>query len=173
MIVLKALLSFFIILTFTSCGYSPSSKFARVAMGEKISTAIVISLVDPENTVLVKDAVDSAIVEVFHASLTSQTYSDSHLIISISDPAYVPTVYDRDGFITGYRMSVNLKIVRHHKGISKIYNTVGTYDFTVLPNAVITDQERFNAIKNGAKKAILLFVAQVSAEGARAKKIKQ
>jgi len=139
-------------------------------MGEKISTNIRISAQDPENTVIIKDAVDEAIIEVFHASLRSRDESDTHLEISISNPLYTPIVYDNDGFIVGYKMSLNLNILRHHSGVTKSYSLNGTYDFAVSPNAVITDQERFEAIKYSAAKAIRSFVAKVSAEGAAAQK---
>ncbi len=167
---MKAILFILILLGFTSCGYTPSSKFARDVMGEKISTSITISAQDPENTVIIKDAVDRAIIEVFHASLSDKKNSDTHLVLSISTPTYSPIVYDENGFIIGYRMILTLNIIRHHDGVSKKYRTTGTYDFTVAPNAVVTDYERFEAIKFSAQKAIRSFVAQVSAEGARAKK---
>jgi hypothetical protein len=170
---LKLILSLLIVLGFASCGYKPSSKFSREVMGDKISTSIIISAQDPENTVIIKDAVDEAIIEVFHASLRDRASSDTHLDLSIANPSYTPIVYDNDGFVIGYRMSVSLSIIRHHSGVSKGYSVTGTYDFTVAPNAVVTDQERFDAIRFSAAKAIRSFVAKVSAEGARAKKKKE
>jgi len=167
---LRVLLSLILVLIISGCGYTPSSKFAREVMGEKISTSIHISAQDPENTVIIKDAVDEAIIEVFHASLRSRDESDTHLDISISDPSYSPIVFDKDGFIIGYKMSLSLSILRHHSGVTKHYLLNGTYDFTVSPNAVVTDQERFEAIKYSAAKAIRSFVAKVSAEGATAKR---
>jgi len=158
------------LLGFASCGYKPSSKFSREVMGDKISTSIVISAQDPENTVIIKDAVDEALIEIFHASLYDRATSDTHLVLSIANPSYTPIVYDKDGFVVGYRMSVSLSIVRHHSGVAKKYSASGTYDFTVAPNAVVTDQERFEAIRFSALKAISSFVAQVSAEGAREKR---
>ena len=167
---MKLLLALLILLGFVSCGYKPSSKFARDVIGEKISTSITISAQDPENTVIIKDAVDEAIIEVFHASLHNRATSDTHLVMSIANPSYTPVVYDNDGYVIGYRMRVSLSIIRHHSGVSKSYNAKGTHDFAVAPNAVVTDQERFEAIRFSASKAIRSFVAQVSAEGARAKK---
>ncbi len=167
---LKYLLPFIIAMLFVSCGYKPSSKFAREVLGERVSTSIVISMQDPENTVIIKDAVDEAIIEVFHASLTDKQHSDSHLILSISNPIYTPVVYDSDGFVIGYRMSLVLNIVRYKNGESKRYVTHGTYDFEIAPNAVVTDQERFDAIRFSATKAIKSFVSQLSAEGARDEK---
>jgi hypothetical protein len=167
---LKFHLSLLIVLNFLSCGYKPSSKFARNIIGETISTNIIISAQDPENTVIIKDAVDEAIIEVFHASLRDKASSDTHLVLSIVTPTYVPIVYDEHGFVIGYRMNITLHIQRYHDGVEKKYHANGTYDFAVEPNAIVTDQERFEAIRFSAAKAIRSFVAQVSAEGARAKK---
>ena len=46
------------------------------------------------------------------------------------------------------------------------YRTKGTYDFDIEPNAIISDQVRFEAIRQGAQKALDAFVAQVAAQGA-------
>ena len=152
------------------CGYKPSSKYAREVVGEKISTAVVISAQDPENTVIIKDAVDAAIIEIFHSSLVDKRYSTTHLIFKISQPSYAPIQYNSDGYIIAYRASINLGIVRQSDGESKNYTAHGTYDFNIEEKAVISDQERFNAIKYSSAKAIASFVAQVSAEGSRNKK---
>jgi len=158
-----------IAILFSACGYKPSSKFSRDVVGEKISTSVVVSVQDPENTVIIKDAVDRAIIEVFRASLTSRENSQTHLNLSIGNPSYTPVQYDSDGFVIAYRMSIVLNIAKYHNGLTKNYSTSGTYDFAVVANAVVTDQERFDAIKQSAAKAIRSFIAQVSAEGARAR----
>ena len=158
------LVSLFLI---SGCGYKPSSKYARSVIGEKVSTAVQISAQDPQNTVLIKDAVDSAIVEVFHASLTDRAHARSHLRFSLNPPSYAAIQYNTDGYVIAYRATIVLKIRRESKNIKKNYTARGTYDFSVVPNAVITDQERFDAIKFSAIKAISSFVAQVSAEGSR------
>ncbi|MCF6340088.1 MAG: hypothetical protein L3J10_04960 [Sulfurimonas sp.] len=166
----KVFLSIFIITAITACGYKPSAKFSRDTMGEKISTSVVISSEDPENTVIIKDAVDRAIIEVFQASLVSRSISDTHLILNMSSPSYIPIVYDQNGFIIGYRMSILLSITSIHNGVTKSYRALGYHDFSVAPNAIVTDQERFEAIDFSAQRAIRSFIAQVSAEGARSKK---
>ena len=157
-------------LLLSGCGYSPSAKFSRVVVGDKVSTSVKISLIDPENTVLIKDAVDAAIIQVFHASLVPKHMSQTHLVLNLSNPSYSPIQYNSDGFIVGYRTTVRLNILRETKDESKNYSVKGTYDFSITPNAVITDKERFDAIKFSSEKAIKAFVAQLSAEGARIKK---
>jgi hypothetical protein len=159
----------FIVVSISNCGYKPSSKYAREILGNKISTSIVISHTDPENSVIVKDAVDKAIIEVFHASLVQKRHATTHLIINMSTPSYSPLQYDNDGFIISYRATITLMISRENKDLKKNYTSVGTYDFSVVPNSVLTDQERFDAIKFSSFKAISAFVAQVSAEGSQVK----
>jgi len=164
---LKSLLVTILLLELSGCGYKPSAKFSREVLGEKISTSVIISAQDPENTVIVKDAVDQAIIEVFHASLVDRKYAQTHLEISISDPLYSPLQYNDNGFIISYRATITVMIRRESKNLTKNYKSIGNYDFSVVPNAVLTDQERFDAIKFSSIKAISSFVSQVSAEGSR------
>jgi len=166
----SVLLLLLLLITINACGYKPSAKFSRDAIGEKISTSVIISSQDPANTVIIKDAVDRAIIEVFQASLVSRSISDTHLVLKMDEPSYSPIVYDENGYVIGYRVRIALNIIRHSKGSSKSYSAVGFHDFTVAPNAIVTDQQRFEAIGFGAQRAIKSFVAQISAEGARADK---
>ena len=166
----KSTLLFFLIVTLlllSSCGYKPSSKHARVVVGEKISTRIVISSQDPENTVVIKDAIDSAVIEIFRSSLVERKYADTHLVLRLLPPVYSPVQFDANGFIVGYRATITLAITRKTKEKQKEYIAHGTYDFTVNPNSVITEQQRFDAIRFSAAKAITSFVAQISAEGSQ------
>jgi len=162
-------LLFFLLFELSGCGYKPSAKFAREIMGEKISTSIIISKEDPENSVLAKDSVDKAIIEIFHSSLVPRRFSDTHLSFKITNPSYSPVEYDNNGFIISYRATIKLLITRETINKKKNYVTSGTYDFSVVPNSVLSDQQRFNAIKYSAVKAISAFVAKVSAEGTRVK----
>ena len=158
-----------IMIVVSACGYKPSSKYARNVLGNKINTSVVISSENPENTVVIKDAVDTALVEIFHTSLTDRKHADTHLSISLNVPKYTPIQYNSDGFVVAYRATIVLQITRESNSIKKRYISKGTYDFSVLPNAVFTDQERFDAIKFGSAKAISSFIAQVSAEGSSSK----
>jgi uncharacterized lipoprotein YehR (DUF1307 family) len=154
----------------TACGYKPSAKYAREVTGDSISTSVVISAEDPENTVLIKDAVDSAIIEIFHASLKSKADAQTHLTITLSEPSYSPIRYNSDGYVVAYRATTTLKILRVSKESAKNYTAQGSYDFSIVANSILTDQERFDAIKFSSVKAITSFVAQVSAEGAKKEK---
>jgi len=168
---MKFILSLSLIVLLTACGYKPSAKYARAVTGDSISTKVVISAEDPENTVLIKDAVDSAIIQIFHASLKSQSEAKTHLTISLSEPSYAPIQYNSVGYVIAFRATTTLTIVRKSQESSKNYTARGSYDFSVVANSILTDKERFDAIKYSSIKAITSFVAQVSAEGA--KKVKE
>jgi len=155
------------VVEFSGCGYKPSSTYSRVVVGDKISTSVIISAQDPENTVLIKDAVDRAVIEIFRASLVDRKFATTHLTFSILALTYTPIQYDQDGFVVGYRATITLAIARESKDMKKSYKATGTYDFAITANAVITDQERFDAIKFSSQKAISSFLAQISAEGTR------
>ncbi|MDD2357451.1 MAG: hypothetical protein PHX13_06050 [Thiovulaceae bacterium] len=156
----------------SGCGYLPSSKFAREVVGDKVSTQVIISAIDPQNTVSIKDAVDTAVIKSFQTSLSDRAHSTTHLVITLKNVIYTPMQYDINGYVTGYRTVIYLHITSTHDGIVKQYDVSGNYDFSIEANAIISDQIRFEAIQNGATKAISSFVAKVSAQGARATKAK-
>ncbi|MDA7817638.1 hypothetical protein N9A28_05565 [Sulfurimonas sp.] len=170
-IFLKKVVSLFImVVLFSACGYSPSSKFAKATLGDKISTSIIVSEEDPQNSVIIKDAVDLAIIKVFQASLVERGQGDTHLSIKMGVPSYSPVIYDANGYVTGYRMNMSLNIKSSNSGKSNQYQVRGTHDFSVAPNAIVTDQQRFEAIDISTQKAIRAFLAKVSADGARSTK---
>ena len=168
--IIKVSILFLILVNIVGCGYRPSAKFARQTMGDKISTSVIISSIDPENTVIMKDAVDASIIKIFQASLVPKSKSDTHLVLSMGTPAYAPIVYDSNGYVIGYRMTVILTVDKSSSGVKKSYTSKGNYDFEIAPNAIISDHQRFEAIRFSVDKAIRSFVAQVSAEGARSNK---
>ena len=156
-------------LLLTGCGYLPSSKEARKVVGENVSTEVRISMTDPENTVVLKDALDEAVIQRFQTSLRHHKDSTTHLIINLKSIAFSALQYDNNGYIVSYRTTINLLITKQTKNFTKNYSSKGNYDFRIDPNAIITDQQRFEAIQKSAAKALDSFVAQVAAEGSRQK----
>ena len=151
---------------FSSCGYRPSSESASKIMGDKVSTQVLISSTEPENTVIIKDAIDQAVITKFRSSLVNKRYSDTHLKIVMNSISFSPLQYDVNGYVVTYRTIITLQILRESKNSSKTYTAKGTYDFAIESGATqISDQSRFEAIKFSSIKAIESFIAQVSAEG--------
>lgn len=150
---------------FTGCGYVSAAHYAQSVVGESVSTEVLISAEDPQNTVIIKDAVDTAVITKFRTSLTSKNASQTHLKIKISSVGFSPLRYDTNGYVVTYRTTVNMKVDRVTLEKSHAYSTSGMYDFDIEPNAIISDQARFNAISLSAQKAIDVFIAQIAAEG--------
>ena len=151
----------------TGCGYKPSAHYAKAVVGERVSTEVIVSMKDPENTVIIKDAVETAVITRFKSSLTDKSRSDTHLRIRLKQVKFTPMQYDENGYIVVYRTIVTLEIGRMTGKSYRSYSVKGTYDFAIEPNAIISDQARFDAIRYGAQKAIDNFVARVAAEGVR------
>ena len=157
-------------IVFTGCGYVSAAHYAQSVVGESVSTEVLISAEDPQNTVLIKDAVDTAVITKFRTSLTSKNASKTHLKIQILSVSFTPLRYDVNGYVVTYRTIVSMGINRTTLDKSKGYSTWGVYDFDIEPNAIISDQARFNAIGLSAQKAIDAFIAQIAAEGSNLSK---
>jgi hypothetical protein len=151
------------------CGYKPSSYETKKVMGETVSTEVVISMTDPENTVVLKDALDEAVIRRFQTSLRHRHSAETHLKIELRNVVFSALQFDSNGYIVAYRTTINLVITRETKDLTKRYRAVGNYDFTISSNAIITDQQRYEAIQKSAIKALDSFIAQVAAEGSRQK----
>lgn len=149
----------------TGCGYKPTSHYTREITGGSISTHIVISMQDPENTVLLKDALNEAVVNRFRSRLTDRAHAKTHLTIALRNTVFEPIRYDTNGFVVAYRARITLDIDRETEGATRRYTTEGSHQFAIEPNAIISDYVRFQAIQAGAEKALDSFVAKVAAEG--------
>ncbi len=156
-----------LLMSVTGCGYQPSSKAAKKVIGDTVSTEIIISMEDPENTVVLKDALDEAVIRRFQTALRHRDEAATHLRIELKSVVFSALQYDSNGYIISYRTTINLEITRITTELTKRYNAVGNFDFTINPNAIITDQQRYEAIQISATKALDSFVAQVAAEGTR------
>ena len=153
------------VMVFTGCGYVSAAHYAHSVVGESVSTEVLISMEDPQNTVIIKDAVDTAVITKFRTTLTSKNLSQTHLKIKIASVSFSPLRYDVNGYVTTYRTTVSMNIDRIRSEKTHTYMTKGMYDFDIQPNAIISDQARFNAISVSAQKAIDAFIAAVAAEG--------
>lgn len=163
----KLLGSLLVFLFFVGCGYIPASKQARKIVGNKLFVEVVVLLKDPENAVLIKDATRKAVITRFHSSLVPKSEANTKLLITLSKISFSALQYNTNGYVIVYRANVNIKVKRSTNGKQKTYKAKGNFDFSIEPNAAITDSQRFEAIKNASLKALDSFVAQVGAEGSR------
>ena len=161
----RSLLAFILSVLLAGCGYLPASKQARKVVGDKIFVEVIVSLQDPENAILIKDAARKAVVTRFHSSLVPQAEAKTTLWVQLSGISFSPLQYDSNGYVIVYRANINIHVTRRANGKEKGYNARGSYDFAIEPNAIITDTQRFQAIRQASLKALDSFIAQVGAEG--------
>ncbi|MCH9814012.1 MAG: hypothetical protein K0U47_08740 [Epsilonproteobacteria bacterium] len=137
-----------------SCGYKPTSHYTQQVLGEKVYTEVTISLEDPENSVLIKDAVNEAIVNQFHADIVPKDQADSKLYVTLKSVSFVPIQYDKNGYVIAYKTYVGMRtdyIDIHNK--RRVINTNGDFDFPIESNSIISDGKRFEAIRFASEKA--------------------
>ena len=161
------LLGLLVALLFSACGYKPSSYYAKKMVGDSVYAFVEVLGSDPENAVYIKDAVNEAIITKFHSKLTSAADAQTKMHIRISSIALSPVQYDKNGYVTLYRMTVALSTNISKKDGQTLSNIVsnGSYDFAVEANATLSDEKRFNAIKQSAAKAIDMLISQISVKG--------
>lgn len=152
----------------SGCGYKPSSYYAKQALGSKIYADVTISRQDPRNSVLIKDAVNEAVVSRFGAKLVSKEEAESVLHVKIDSISFSPTVYDRFGYVIAYKATVVLAIQYEdaNKKVQKL-TASGEYDFSIEANSVVSDNNRFDAIRYASNDALDEFVSKIAIKGLR------
>jgi len=162
----KFLSSLLIVFIFVGCGYKPSVKYTRKVLGERIHVNVSISRKDPKNSVLIKDAVNEAVIGRFGASLSDEKSADTNLYVTIGSTSFTPTAYDADGYVISYKAKVTLKTKYTTKtGKTKSFTTIGEYDFPIEANSVISDTKRFEAIKYASMDAINEIISKIAIIG--------
>lgn len=155
-----------LVVLFSACGYKPTSVYTKKVLGEQIYVKVETSLEDPENSVLIRDAVNEAVIYKFNAKIASQENASSKLFVKLEHVNFQPIEYDSNGYVIAYKTNVTL-LVGYHDKFKKLKSlkTHGDYDFNIESNSVISDTKRFNAIKEASQKAIDAFISRISVEG--------
>lgn len=159
----KILGSLFIVFFISACGYKPSSQYAQEVLGERIHVEVSISRKDPKNSVLIKDAVNESVITRLGGKLSDKATADAELYVKISSTTFSAILYDEDGYVTSYKARVLLSLRYVTKnGKKETFSTLGEYDFPVEANSVISDANRFEAIKYASLDALNEFVSKIS-----------
>ena len=161
-------LGFLIAVVISGCGYKPSSYYAKQALGDRLYAEVTISRQDPRNSVLIKDAVNEAIVSRFGGKLVTKEQADSILRVNIQSISFSPTVYDTYGYVIAYKTTVVLAMQYENANKKIEYLTAtGEYDFSIEANSIISDTNRFEAIRYASSDALDEFVSKIAIKGLR------
>ncbi len=163
---MRHLIWIFIALFFVSCGYKPTLLYTKNILGDKIYVEVKTSLADPENTVLIRDAVNEAAIKRFRSKIVPQKEANSMLFVSLKRVTFLPIQYDKNGYVIAYKTYVTLSTrYKDMRGHQNIITSTGDFDFAIESNSVISDTKRFEAIKNASYKAIDDFISKLSIKG--------
>lgn len=150
----------------TSCGYKPTLKMSQYILGEKVYAQVKISITDQQNSVLLQDAVNEAVVNRLGASLVEKQSAQTIINIKLQSVTFRPIIYDRNGYIISYKAKVVLDITTiFNNDTKRFYKAFGDYDFPIEANSVISDTNRFDAIKNSSIEALDEYIANISIQG--------
>jgi len=155
-----------VVTLFFGCGYKPMTEYTKKVFTDKVYVDVDVYLRDPENAVLVKDALNEAVISRFNSKLVHKSDATTQLKVKFERVAFSPIQYDSNGYAVFYRAKVTLNINYIVNGKKDNEKVVGYYDFPIEPNAVISDSKRFEAIRFGAQKALDSFVSLVAMKGA-------
>ena len=153
------------LLWFTACGYKPIAHYSPKTLGENVYTEVIVSLSDPENAVLIKDALNKALLLRLKSKASRQSTASSQIIVAYDNIQFLPLQYDKNGYIAYYQANVRLGFTFiKGKHIEKRH-IVGRYEFPIQPSAIISNNLRFKAIERGSIKALDQFIAYISVKG--------
>jgi uncharacterized lipoprotein YehR (DUF1307 family) len=162
---LFVLFTFAISFSVISCGYKPSSYYAKKEMEGNVFVKLDVSLTDPKNSVLVKDAIIKLLIHKLDSKLVNnEENADVIMDITIKSVSMETLSYDTDGYNKLYNTVVvlGIKYFRKDNGIRKYFTVEGEYDFSIDDGTTITETKRFDAISSAADKALNEVLSKIA-----------
>lgn len=147
------------------CGYKPASTYTKEFFDDEIFTKIKLLLSEPENSIVIKDAVNEAIAIRFQGKVTKNPEAKSRLFVEVDKIDFREIEYDKNGYITRYSIKVVLNIDYQSMNRNFKFKTEGFYEFKVEPASILTDFKRYEAIKEASLRAIDMFITKVLIAG--------
>ncbi len=155
------------LLIFVGCGYKPAKLYTKRVVEGGVYTDVKVYLRDPQNAVLIKDAINEAVIEHFGGYIVDKKSAATKIGVRVKHLYFTPLEYNQNGYVIYYRTKIVMEFdVQKGSDRQKIV-TSGFYDFPIEPNSVISDTMRFIAIKESAKKAIDRFISRLAYIGAQ------
>ena len=161
----QLLVSFFLVLFLTACGYKPSTTYVKKELGERIFVNLVISLKDPRNTVLIKDAMNEILVHRLGSKLVfDRKLADTVMDLKLSSVNLQVLQDDDSGYNKLYKAVVNILVSYNNGSNEKSFTVSGDYDFSIDSGTTITDTRRFEAIRSAASEALEDVISTIAVQ---------
>jgi len=150
----------------TGCGYRPVSGYARQTLPGPVYVDVHLSGVEPQNGVYLKDEILRVLMTRFHQKTVSRKeLSVSQIIVPRYTIGYSALTYDTNGYVTRYRVSVNIDF-EMFTSRGKISKTISSSeDVSIQPSSLTSSAARETAIRAAIRKAMDQFIAYVGYKG--------
>ena len=148
-----------------ACGYKPSTYYAKKEMEGNVFVKLDVSLEDPRNSVLVKDAVNKILLQKLDSKIVNdRNRADVIMNLGINSVSITTLQYDEEGYNKLYKAEVVIKVdyFRKDDGIKKWFTVDGEYDFSIDIGTTLTDSNRFDAISNASTKAVDEILSKIA-----------
>ena len=148
-----------------ACGYKPSTYYAKKEMEGNVFIKLDVSLEDPRNSVLVKDAVNKILLQKLDSKIVNdRNRADVIMNLGINKVKISTLQYDKEGYNKLYKAEVVIKVdyFRKDDGIKKSFTVDGEYDFSIDIGTTLTDSNRFDAISNASTKAVDEILSKIA-----------
>lgn len=148
-----------------ACGYKPSTYYAKKEMEGNVFVKLDVSLEDPRNSVLVKDAVNKILLQKLDSKIVNdRNRADVIMNLGINSVRISTLQYDKEGYNKLYKAIVVIKVeyFRKDDGIKKSFTVDGEYDFSIDIGTTLTDSNRFDAISNASTKAVDEILSKIA-----------
>ena len=148
-----------------ACGYKPSTYYAKKEMEGNVFVNLDVSLENPRNSVLVKDAVNKILIQKLDSKMVSdRNKADVIMNLGINSVSISTLQYDKEGYNKLYKAIVVIKVEYFRKDdeIKKSFTVDGEYDFSIDNGTTLTDSNRFDAISNASNKAVDEILSRIA-----------
>lgn len=153
-------------LTFTACGYRPSVNYAKQEMRGNVFVRLNVSLEDPRNSVLVKDAVTKILIQKLGSNMVdNERDADVVMDLAINRVSMATLQYDKDGYNKLYRANVFIGVKYFRKDNNnkvKSFTVDGEHDFAIETGTSINDSHRFDAITKASDRAVTEILSRMA-----------
>jgi hypothetical protein len=164
------ILALILLLLFGGCGYKPSSEYSNEVLGDRVYASVVTFIEEPENSILVEDALKEALQTRLNVSFVNRRdIADSEIELSLKSLRFRPLQTDESGYVILYRAEIVLG-ARHKyfsNGVARTsyYTLNGFYEFPIRPSGSISLALKFDAIKFSALKAVDNLIPKLALKG--------
>jgi len=154
------------LLLLVGCGYKPSSQYMRNVFDNDVFVDVIVSHVEPENAVYIKDALHSMVINRFGGRIVPRAQAKTIITASYDGTNFRPISYDSNGYITRYRATVRMKFdIKSSKG--KFHRNISSVvEENIGASSTLSSSLRIEAIRVGMARALDQFLAYAAAKGA-------